>query len=131
VTAGGKHRAYLVSAFTGPTRLIVNDLLGDVPVTVTCAERTKRCRVFTGGERGRPLGINLAGWLDGKMVLSAGKQVYVQESGKCLNPSGPPFPFAELPAERTTWKAWKEAHPDTTVYAGGAPLEPGGPPRKR
>jgi hypothetical protein len=41
VTADGQSRAYLVSALSGMTTHIANDLLGDVPVSVTDCDRTE------------------------------------------------------------------------------------------
>jgi hypothetical protein len=117
VTAAGEHRAYALSAFPHPTSQLVNDLIGDVPVTVSYCIKQKRHRVFTSDQRGSPLDVWLvnAGGED-DLVLKIGEFSYSQKSGQPLQQGAQPLPLKELPATRTTWKDWKHAHPDTDAY---------------
>jgi hypothetical protein len=111
VTAAGKYRAYALVAFTLSRTQVVNDLIEDVPVTVTYARKPKRHRVFTADQRGAPLDVwqaNVGGGED--IVLRIGDVSYSQKFGSP--------PLKELAADLTNWKSWKQAHPDTDVYLG-------------
>jgi hypothetical protein len=65
------------------------------------------------------------------MALTVGNHIYYQKTGETLPPdvfakgsrmdrtvdkTPLPFPYQEMTFERTTWKKWKEKHPDTDVY---------------
>jgi hypothetical protein len=126
VSAGGKHRAYVVSYFQRPTRLVIDDLLGDVPVTIAYSVRNGKGRVFTSDKRGAPLDIGHGGIWDGEPMLHTRKGgrdiMYLLESDRLFNPKAGSWRFTQIPVEHMTWKAWKEAHPDTDVFTGdGAP----------
>ncbi|HZT83132.1 MAG TPA: DUF3179 domain-containing (seleno)protein [Gemmataceae bacterium] len=126
VSAGGKHRAYLISALSSPHRHVINDLLGDEPVTVTFCDRCQRAMVYQGRKGDGPLDLGVGGWYEGRMLLRAGNGFFFQDTGEPTTPgSGPKLPYARLPCEVTTWKFWKEAHPDSDVYTGDLP--PGWP----
>jgi hypothetical protein len=123
VVAGGKARAYLVDALRGPTHHVVNDVLGEAPVSVTFCDRNECVRAFTGPEPGQPLPLNLGGWDGANMLLQSDGRFYLQHTGRAYYSTSPgdALPFDTLPAERTTWKAWHAAHPDTDVFVGEAP----------
>src|SRR5262249_5728336 len=110
VYAGGHARAYLVAALSGgPTRHVVNDLLGEQPVSVTHCERTGCSRAFTGGRAGTPLELDVAGWLHKGLALRVKDKDYAQATGECLSPGGgDPLPYRAYPFLRTTWKAWRQ-----------------------
>jgi hypothetical protein len=132
VSVGGRARAYFVGAMgLVPTRHVVNDLLGGQSVSVTYCDRNGCARVFTGGSGAAPLEMGLGGFKDGGLLLRAERRDYAQTMGDCVEPGGgPPLPYEELPYLRTTWKAWREQHPDTDVYVGDPPegqMMPGGP----
>jgi hypothetical protein len=135
ICAGGRERAYFIRAMGavigGPKRHVVNDLLGGHAVSITWCDRTGCSRAFTGGPAREPLELGVGGWLKGGLALRVGDADYSQETGECLSdPGGPPIPYTELRHERTTWKAWRQAHPNTDVYVGDQPREqatPGGP----
>ncbi len=110
----GKPRAYRVSAFAGPARHVVNDLLDGVPVTVTHCDQTKCTRVFT-REGKEPLAIKLGGF-DSSMLLYVNGHFYTQDNRHATNPSAPPFPYDAMEFEQTTWGKWRAAHPTTDVY---------------
>jgi len=116
VTVAAKHRAYALVGLTGRIQLY-NDLIGDVPVTVAYTLKPERQRAFTSNERGSALDV----WVvnasrKDHLVCRIGDLEYSLELGD------PPPPVKELPVTRTTWKEWKQAHPDTDVCLRPAPV---------
>ncbi len=132
ISASGHARAYLLEAFQrGPASHIVNDLLGEVPISVTHCDLSGCTRVFTGGTPGRPLELSAAGLRDRRLVLRFGGHLYRQETSEPLEEGGTAFPYRDYPAELTVWGVWRQAHPETDVYMGTidepTPPEAGGP----
>src|SRR5262249_13987536 len=131
VCAGGHSRAYYVGAMARPERHVINDVLGDQPVTATFCDRTRCSRVFAGTPGEGPLDVGVAGWMSNSLALRVGGEDYSQKTGRCLSRVwGGRIPYEEHPHVRTTWKEWRQAHPDTDVYvgplaAGPAPASPG------
>jgi len=130
VSAGGRHRAYLVAALAkGPMSHIVNDVVGGVPVSVTHCDIHLCTRVFTGGVPGEPLDLAQGGLKAGSMVLRSGGHRYRQDSYAPLEAESPAFPYDAYPGDVTTWGAWRQRFPDTDVYLGDVssspPPEPG------
>jgi hypothetical protein len=128
IRVGKKHRAYVVRAFDRTLWHVVNDLLDDVPVTVTYCDRCDMARAFTSPRRGSPLDVMLGGWLEDRMLLRLGDAFFPQDAdedslGRGLgstperNRNAVPI-LTEFPHERATWIAWKTAHPDTDAYVG-------------
>src|SRR5262245_45976457 len=122
VQAGGRHRAYALSAFGGQDEHVVNDLVGGVPVTVAYCPRTNCAHVYTKPGGNWPLAVAVGGWVgesgpDGSMLLRVESSYYSQDTGGALEGWGH-FPYPEMEFERTTWGAWRSAHPDTDVVAG-------------
>jgi hypothetical protein len=130
VSASGRHRAYVIDALVRRERHVVNDQLGGAPVTVTYCDRTNCARVFTEPRGGGPLEVAGGGWIgryeEGCMLLRIGPDRYRQDTGLPLAKGAPPFPYARAEFVRTTWKQWREAHPDTDVYVGEPPSAPDG-----
>jgi hypothetical protein len=120
VSAGGSSRAYLVRAFNNPATQVVNDLLGDVPISVTFCDRTRHAAVFTGPANGKPLEMSFGGWMQGRMVVVLNQSFYEQKSGASTNANLNPYVLPAHDCVQTTWKAWRAAHPDTDIYLGGA-----------
>lgn len=124
VAVGGKHRAYRVEAFHPISAHVVNDVIGETPISVTYCNRTECTHVFTDTTRGAPLKIDLGGYVQ-KMLLKVGDEFYFQDSGASIvENDGATIPYATHPFEKTTWKKWKEAHPDTELYMGLPPAKP-------
>lgn len=119
VSAGGKHRAYLVVTMTPKKRHVVNDMLGGVPVTVTYCNLDGCVRGFTATGRTEPLDLAGGGYTaaDGMLVRVGGHR-YTQRTGRPVDHDAPPFPYTEVAVERTTWGAWRAAHPDTELSVG-------------
>jgi hypothetical protein len=118
----GRARAYRLDALRHRTRHVVNDLVGDVPLSVTYCDIDDCVRGYTGTAGHDLLGISIAGLFENReMILEVDGQRYFQRSGQAFETSTGP---AILPRERieptlTTWASWKRDHPDTDVYEGG------------
>jgi len=110
ICVGGRSRAYLVSAFSGPQHHVLNDLLLGQPVSVTHCDLKNCTRVFTSPQGHQPLDISCAGSLGGGLLLLAPGGVYLQDA--------PALPYQEFPFTVTSWADWKKTHADTDVYIG-------------
>jgi len=119
VTVGNKHRAYLMRAMGGtPQYHIVDDLLGELPVSITYCDRTHCSKVFTGAQSGAVLDVSFGGFKDNHLLIRANGTTYFQHNLQPLRSLSPSFPYQEAEFEETTWSEWRKAHPDTDVYIG-------------
>jgi hypothetical protein len=119
VVAAGHARAYLVEAFkNSPEKHLVNDLLGEMPISVSHCDITGCTRVFTGDTPGRTLALSVGGRKKGRMLLKYGDWMYRQETSEPLEAGSTPMPYRVYPAELTEWRAWRMSHPETDVYMG-------------
>src|SRR5262249_14946893 len=138
VVVEGTARAYSVRALSNAEQFhVVNDVLHDVPVSVTFCDKTSCAKVFTSPSPRKPLAIGVGGFAHGQMMLIVDGQRYYQESLKPFPMWDSPsahlsmtsemgtgkrkagaFPYQSLPFTRTKWKTWKEAYPTTDVYVG-------------
>jgi hypothetical protein len=101
---------------------VINDVVANVPVTVTYCDKTDCARVFTDESRGQPLEIDLGGF-DRGMLLRFDGDFYRQQEGVTIRPNADDrFPFPTLPFERMTWLVWKKRHPNSRVFKGVAPV---------
>jgi hypothetical protein len=119
IVADGRARAYRLRAFDELSRHIVNDLIGDRPVTVTYCDASDCARAYTGPRGGPLLDVSQAGIVDGRdMVVKAGDAYYLHMTGKPMKDGGAPFPYPTHPLVRQTWGEWRREHPDTDLYLG-------------
>ena len=120
VVVNRKPRAYWLKALKYPPWHIVNDVVAGVPVSVTYCDRNDCARVFTSVRSSTPLEIDLGGLYGREMVVKVGGVLYLQETGKPLElrTTDTSLPYANHPWERTTWKDWRQRHPDTEVFIG-------------
>lgn len=99
---------------------IVNDSIGDVRLTVTFCPLTGSGLVFSGGKEGQSFGVS------GQLFNS--NLVMYDHATESLWPqlwhgpvSGKQAETEQwldlLPATETTWKRWRELHPDTVVLS--------------
>jgi hypothetical protein len=126
VVAGGKARAYSRKALAAGDGHVVNDLLGDVPVSLVYCDVSESVHAFTHDSRGSPLDVGQAGHFpDGLMVRYQGG-FYSPRTGKPPSGDGPVLPLRRQAFEETTWKKWREKHPGTEIYVGpdALPLGP-------
>ena len=117
---GGRARAYRLDALRDRSSHIVNDLVGDLPVTVAYCDLSDCVRAYTARDGG-PLDVSVGGLYGGRdMVLDVGGRLYFQESGAALSPGVGPsaIPLERLSPTRATWAEWKRLHPETDVYEG-------------
>jgi hypothetical protein len=117
VVVAGKARAYSLAALSHISRHVVNDRLGDVPVTVTYCDLYQCLRIFTDEGRTEALELSQGGRGTDGLVLLYGGTFYNQSTGERTSP-GDPLPLRPVPHEQTTWKAWRAKHPETDVYTG-------------
>jgi Protein of unknown function (DUF3179) len=116
ISVNGRHRAYRLRAMASITCHVINDLFDDTPVSVTYCDQNECVRAFTGDPDGDSLPIMLGGRAR-RMVLRVGNSFYFQDDVEPFNHKRmPPFPYPNYPYERTTWKKWRDAHPDTDVF---------------
>jgi hypothetical protein len=136
VVVEGQSRAYSEKALSGgPSKHVINDLIGSVPLSVTYCDITHCARAFTGRHLGVPLDLGTGGLADRQLLLMVGGQRYHQQSltpfvaEKAFSdspepeasPNPPtPFPYDDYSCEQTTWKVWREEHPQTDLYVGEA-----------
>lgn len=119
VSASGKSRAYLLEALErGPRSHVVNDVLGNVPISVTHCDISGCTRVFTGAVPGRPLELSVGGLKDSRLVLRFGGHIYCQNTSESFDEKGTILPCSEYPAKMAAWKDWRKEHPDTDIYMG-------------
>jgi hypothetical protein len=120
VVINDKPRAYWLKALKYPPWHIVNDVVVGVPVSVTYCDRTDCTRVYTNGQSSAPLDINLGGLYGREMVVKVAGSLYLHQSGKPfeLGIGTPSLPYTNHPWKRTTWKEWRERHPETDVFIG-------------
>lgn len=120
----GRPRAYHLGVFRSPGYCVVNDLINDIPITVTYDEPNQIVQVFTDRYRGNPLELENRGKSGSdkqagtqKMIVSIQSSLFYQETGKPVETNDPTIkPISTYPFEKTTWKQWKDAHPNTEIY---------------
>jgi hypothetical protein len=118
VESDGQSRAYPVNFMPGPLSGVVNDHLGKKNIAVTWSPVYYCGIAYHRDIDGRPFHFGVLGMENGSVVLYdrqtrsrwnhlAGKAV----SGKMVGEK-----LRALPTSLTTWKQWRENHPETTVY---------------
>jgi hypothetical protein len=126
IVVDGQARAYRVKAFDDLSRHIVNDLVGDRPVTVAYCNVSDCARAYAGPRGGRLLEVSQAGILSGReMIVKAAGAYYLHRTGEPMKDGGGPFPYPTHPLVRQTWGEWRREHPETDLYLGpGRPSAP-------
>jgi hypothetical protein len=121
VELNGRARAYRLAAFDDPSGHVVNDLIGDVPVSVAYSTLNQCVRVYTGPKNSGLLDAEVPGLLNQRMVIKLGGTLYFHRSGMPVEPAGnpPPIPYTLINPTVTTWKEWTRRHPDTDIFVGG------------
>ena len=119
VVVNGAARAYRLSALRDPRRHVVNDLVGDAPVSVAYCDRTGCIRTYT-GPGVEPLRVGIAGLRDGGLVVKLNGVYYDHRSGQVVEglPDAAPLLHDQVPWTRTTWGRWRREHPATDVFVG-------------
>jgi hypothetical protein len=120
VEAGGKARAYELAALRSPIRQVINDMYNDVPITLTYCETSGCARAFTADQRGEPLRLGVGGLARGELLVTDQSVFYFQRTGKAMAPGVPDLPYPTHAVRVCTWKEWRDAHPDTDLFAAPA-----------
>lgn len=85
-------------------------MIDDVPVSVTYCDRKDCIKVYSSYTRGKRIDLSLGGIYNDDLILQLGDKMYEQSAEK--------IPLLNYSFERTTWKQWQDAHPDTDIYTG-------------
>jgi hypothetical protein len=127
VCANGCSRAYALDALAPYQYHVINDTLGGRPITVSFCDITNCLAVFTDSCKEEPLEIAVGGYVgleeqgrvEGSMLLRVGSHYYRQDTGLEFGENAAtPFPYPSMAFERTTWKQWRHAHPESDVFTG-------------
>jgi hypothetical protein len=124
VVIDGKPRAYVIAALKPFHSHVVNDLVGDVPVSVTYCDLANCLRVYTFDKRGEPIPLTQAGRTGEGLLLRYEDRIYAQVAESLPGGGGQEPPLQKLAFEKTTWKSWRQAHPSTDVYIGSVSHQP-------
>ena len=110
----GEVRCYPLKVLRKPHFL--HDTVGGVPVAPTFCERSGAALAFRDEWQGQRLDLNVAGYSNNNVVFYEGHsdgmiQQLAAEIGAGPNEGDP---LQVFPMTRTTWKHWRELHPETT-----------------
>ena len=111
ISSAGASRAYTVHALSSMSTHVINDLLEGVPVSVTYCDQTRCARVLSTERGDEPIDLWTGGFANGQLTVMFESRMYLQTSQE--------LPFHDHPFTLTTWKEWRESHPETLVYTGG------------
>jgi hypothetical protein len=125
VVVHGQARAYMMLAMCMPEdaemteghdlerdikRHVVNDVIAESPISVTCCDISGCVRVLTAEGQSEPLALRVGGRREDKMLLLYEGQRYVQEDEA--------IPLHDVAFTVTSWGQWKKSHPSSLVYTG-------------
>ncbi|MEQ9406961.1 MAG: DUF3179 domain-containing (seleno)protein [Fuerstiella sp.] len=108
IVVDGEARAYSVTAMSSISAHVVNDLVGNTPVSITWCDRTNCARAFTADTPGQPIPLSVGGFVDDEMSLLFENRMYPQTS--------PEIPLQDYDVEVTTWGQWVNQHPNSKVF---------------
>ncbi len=120
VVVNGRARAYSLLALSPLDRHVVNDLIDDVPVSVAYCDIARCLRVYTHEQRGEAIDLSQTGRTNEGLLLKYEGRMYAQMPGTVPGGGGTKLPLETLVSVETTWKAWRQMHPNTEVYTGEA-----------
>ncbi len=120
LVVAGRPRAYRLKALEYPPWHVVNDVVGDVPITIAYCNLSGCTRAYSGIAGSGPLDVSQAGLIDGEMILKLGRTAIVHRTGQPLDPTSGSSarPIPEHQWTRTTWREWTSRHPTTDVFVG-------------
>ena len=119
VSVGGRHRAYPVRVLSWHEML--NDVIGDEPITLSfCTLCGSGIAYSTKTPSGKPYTFGTSGLLYRSNKLMYDRQSYTLWSNMTGEPvvgrlAASSVKLVVLPNTLTTWKAWVQRHPETTV----------------
>jgi hypothetical protein len=123
VVVDGRPRAYPINLMWGPDNEVVNDTLGRTAIAASWCPIVLSGEVYSRTHAGEKLALGAAGAEDGVLVLydASTHSQWSQVSGRAVAGPLAGARLEKLPSLLTTWRRWKELHPDTTVYEDASP----------
>lgn len=110
VQLNGESRAYLLDAMAAKDARAVNDMIQEIPISVTYSDETKAVRVFSSPAKGEPIALSVSA------VSESGMSVVV--NGLIYDHGSDTIPLEDVDFVQTAWIAWKTEHPETKVFLG-------------
>ncbi len=120
VVVNKKPRAYPINMLTGPTREIINDMLGDVPIAATWCHLCHNTVVYDRRVDEQTLTFAVSGKLwkhNLVMIDSETSSLWSHFLGKAMDGSMQGKKLQAIPSKLTTWGDWRREHQETTVLA--------------
>ncbi|MBC8352391.1 MAG: DUF3179 domain-containing protein [Planctomycetes bacterium] len=111
VAAANEFRAYPIATLQDFRCRILNDVIRDIPISVTYCVQADHVRVLTCDLAGRPIDLHNGG-LDRQDLM-----LYLF-NGARYRQSSQEIPLQDYQFDRTSWGQWKLQHSSTLVYAG-------------
>jgi hypothetical protein len=120
IVVDGKARAYRLKALLDPKQHIINDQIDDLPLTVAHCDVSNCTRVYAGRRGEPPLDVAQAGLWNSDMIVKIKGFYYQHRTGESSGGDTgiPPLPCQAYSFVRTSWKKWREQHPQTDIYVG-------------
>jgi len=118
VVVNDEARAYPINMLNGPSREIINDMLGGVPIAATWCHLCHNAVVFDRHIKDQTLQFHVSGWLWNRNLVMQDTQTDSQWSHFLGRAMAGPLEGSRLetfPSELTTWGQWRRKHEDTTV----------------
>lgn len=120
IALGGEARAYPLSILTWHE--IVNDTVGGVPVAVTYCPLCDSVAAFDRRTADGVKTFGVSGLLYNSNVLMYDREgnpqsLWSQLRGASISGPAPGTALTPVPADLTTWVAWRKRHPATTVLS--------------
>jgi hypothetical protein len=110
----GEARAYRLSEFRlQASKHLVHDQVGSVSIVVIHCDLSGCTRVF----QAQSANIRVGG-------ITMSKQLVLRVDDKLFPLDSREIPLDEIEFVVTTWKQWRELHPDTLVYLGDSQKQP-------
>lgn len=111
VVSNGRARAYLCRAMERMDRHVVNDSLGNRPLTVTYCDVSDCAVAFTDDAvKEARLEVFAGGQHEKRLLMIVDGEHYFHDADD--------VPLKRVEVARRTWSQWKEEYPDTDVYVG-------------
>ena len=114
----GQARAYPINMLTGPSREIINDVLGGVPIAATWCHLCHNTVVYDRRVEQQTLTFAVSGMLWQRNLVmrdAETESLWSHFLGRAMSGPLQDHKLKKFPSELTTWGNWHRAHPQTTV----------------
>lgn len=118
VALAGVARAYHLPSMNSFSRMVINDMIGEVPATITYDRQQDLVQVFTKSGAREPLAVEVGGMFHGRLLLRLNGRFFFQANGKVMaEPDAAEETLLEMiPFQRTPWRAWRQRYPQADVF---------------